>query len=508
MMDTGGEVRLNKGRRYGLSKSKITAFEQCAKKLWLSKHQPELAVIEGGAETRFAIGHEVGDLACRLLPMGVMVEAEPDLAAAVTRTRELIDSGWSEPIFEATFEHEGVLVRVDVLSPTSDGWAMAEVKSSTAVKAYHLGDLATQVWVVSNAGVSVSSACIRHINRDFRLVRDQDYSGLFQDTDCLAELIECVANRASVVAAARTVLAGDEPVIRTGEHCSTPFACEFSHYCSRNDPPAPDWPIGLLPRTGKSIAVQCAEEGIFDLRDLPEGRLVNAMHERVRTATVSGKVYHDLQGAIEATKGWAWPRAYLDFETIGPAIPRWIGSKPYQQTPFQFSCHIESEEGEISHMGFLSIDGHDPRRSCAEALLEALSHDRCGSIIAYNASFEKRCVLELAEAFPDLASALNEIAAKIVDLLPVTRNNYYHRDQRGSWSIKAVLPTVAPELAYGDLDVKDGGEAQQAWLECAQAETTPQRRALLKAGLETYCERDTEAMIVLLNHLIGRGGGA
>ncbi|MEG2313995.1 DUF2779 domain-containing protein, partial [Brevundimonas sp.] len=412
IMDVCGEMRSNEGRRYGLSKSKITAFEQCARKLWLSKHRPELALMDSGTEDRFATGHEVGDLACSLLPSGVMVEAEPDLAAAVTRTRELIDSGWSEPIFEATFEHDGVLVRVDVLSPTPDGWAMAEVKSSAGVKAYHLGDLATQIWVASNAGLQVSSACIRHINSDFRLKREGDYKGLFRDTDCLGELTDRIADRATVVADARAVLAGDEPEVSTGDHCSTPFACEFSSHCTRIDPPAPEWPISLLPRTGKSIAAQCAEEGLFDLHDVPEGRLSNALHERVREATVSGRIYHDRKGVIEATKGWLWPRAYLDFETIGPAIPRWVDSKPFQQIPFQFSCHSESEAGQVSHTGFLSIDGSDPRRACAEALLEALNGDRCGSIIAYNASFEKRCVLELAEIFPDLALALTEVAAK------------------------------------------------------------------------------------------------
>lgn len=488
-------------RGYGLSKSKITAFEQCPRKLWLSKHKPEVAQVDDGAEARFATGHEVGDLACSLLPSGVMVEAEPDLAAAVARTRELIDAGWSEPIFEATFEHEGVLVRVDVLSPGADGWAIAEVKSSAGVKDYHLGDLATQVWVLTQAGTSVSSACIRHIDSGFRLEREGDYQGLFRDEDCLNLLADRIADRSRIVAEARAVLAGEEPEVGTGDHCSRPFACEFSPYCTRNDPPGPEWPISLLPRTGRTVAALWAEEGLFDLRDLPPGALANGVHERVRQATATGEAYHDRQGAIEATRAWAWPRAYLDFETIGPAVPRWIGARPYQQIPFQFSCHIESEAGELAHTGFLSIDGDDPRRACAEALVRHLSGDLCGSIVAYNAAFEKRCVRDLAEVFPDLAGALLEIEAKIVDLLPVTRNTYYHRDQRGSWSIKAVLPTVAPELAYGDLDVKDGGAAQEAWFEAARPETSAARREQLRVGLEAYCERDTEAMVVVLKRL-------
>lgn len=498
---TGAATRRNTPRGFGLSKSKITAFEQCPRKLWLSKYRPDLAVVDDGAEARFATGHEVGELACSLMPTGVMIEAEPDLKAAVAQTRQLIDAGWSKPIFEATFEHEGVLVRVDVLSPTPDGWAIAEVKSSAGVKDYHLADLATQVWVVTGAGTPVSSACIRHIDSNFRLEREGDYEGLFRDAERLDGLADRIAERSKIVAEARAVLAGDEPDVRTGDHCSSPFACEFSSYCTRHDPPGPDWPISLLPRTGKATAARWAEEGLFDLRELQPGALDNAVHERVREATVTGEIYHDREGAIEATRGWLWPRAYLDFETIGPAVPRWIGAKPFQQIPFQYSCHIESETSELTHTGFLSIDGSDPRRACAEALVQQLGGDRCGSIIAYNAAFEKRCIRDLAEVFPDLAETLAQIEAKVVDLLPVTRNCYYHRDQRGSWSIKAVLPTVAPELAYDDLDVKDGGAAQQAWFETANAETSEERREQLRAGLEAYCARDTEAMMVLLKRL-------
>jgi len=142
-------------RRFGLSKSKITAFEQCPKRLWLQTHRPELAEHDDGAEARFATGHEVGAIACQLAVGGVMIEAKPDLATAVARTRELLAAGHRAPIFEATFEHDGVLVRVDVLEPEGNGWRMAEVKSSTKPKDYHLGDLATQIWVARRAGVSM-----------------------------------------------------------------------------------------------------------------------------------------------------------------------------------------------------------------------------------------------------------------------------------------------------------------------------------------------------------------
>jgi hypothetical protein len=167
--------------------------------------------------------------------------------------------------------------------------------------------------------------------------------------------------------------------------------------------------------------------------------------------------------------------------------------------PFQFSAHIETADGKITHQEFLSLDGSDPRRPCAEALTTTVP--KVGAVIGYNASFEKGRIIELAAAFPDLAEELRAIAGRVVDLLPVVRANWYHRDQRGSWSIKAVLPTVAPELNYSTLEVKDGGSAQDAYVEAVSPEATDQRRKAIDAALRAYCARDTEAMIVLAKRL-------
>jgi hypothetical protein len=488
--------------QFGLSKTKITAFEQCPRKLWLSFHRPEVAVVDPTAPMRFAAGHEAGAVACALHSAGVMIEAEPDLAAAIAQTFKLVEQGHTAAIFEATFAHDGVLVRIDIMEPDGHGgWHVAEVKSSTAVKGYHIGDLATQLWVMAQCGIIVSSAAIRHIDNRFVLARPGDYAGLFTDVGILTETAPIVANRADVVASARQTLAGTEPDIAMGSHCSNPFNCEFSKHCGSTEPMLPDWPIALLPNTGKSVARQWAEEGIYDLRDIPEGALGSPVHNRIHRATMTGEPFHDLAGALAATAGWTFPRAYLDFETIAFAVPRWVGTKPYQQVTFQFSCHIERFDGTLEHHEFLSIDGSDPRRACAEALVRCVSLNADGCVIAYNASFERRCILDLADACPDLGPALRDIASRLVDLLPVTRANYYHRDQRGSWSIKAVLPTVAVDLDYGALDVKDGGGAQMAFLEAVQLPASAPRRLAIETALLAYCKRDTEAMIILLKRL-------
>ncbi|WP_418024079.1 DUF2779 domain-containing protein [Paracoccus sp. TD-10] len=482
-------------KKFGLSKSKIAAFEQCPKRLWLHVHRAELADIDDAAAAGFAAGNTIGAIACSLLPDGVMVKADPDLKAALRTTEQLIAEGHPGPIFEATFSHDGVLVRIDILErDASGGWAIREVKSSTRAKDHHHGDLATQVWVAQKAGVNVSAAAIRHIDSAFVLGQTNKFDGLFADTELLDDIGGMVACRDDTIREARTTLAGPEPVVEIGGRCASPYACEFTAYCNRDIPAGPDWPVDLLPYGGGR---KWRAEGIEDLMTINatglEGREANIVQ-----ATQSGRPYHDVEEARRVIDGWSYPRAWIDFETIAFAAPRWVGTRPYQQIPFQFSVHLEEADGSITHHEFLHLDGGDPRHACAQALVAVVPAG--ATLVAYNASFEKRVLEALAAAVPTYADRVIGMAETIVDLLPVARQSWYHRDQRGSWSLKAVLPTIAP-LDYAGLEVKDGGAAQAAYLEAIDLATTSERKLAIAAALRSYCERDTWAMVVMARAL-------
>jgi hypothetical protein len=491
-------------RKAGLSKSRIAAFEQCAKRLWLGTYRRELAEEDPGARVRFAVGNEVGRIARDLSVGGILVDAQPDLVAALAQTSQLLADGHRAPIYEATFQHDGILIQADVIEPLEDGsWHLAEVKSSGSAKDTQISDVATQVWIMREAGLPLASAAVRHIDSSFVLSAPGDYRGLLKDTDVTLWIQPLIARRPEIVERARAVLGGPEPDRDMGSHCDEPYACEFKSYCRRNQLEGPKWPISMLPNTGKRLASEWAGEGIEDLLELEEADLLNPLHQRIHRATKSGQPFHDVDAINHAVAGWQYPLHFLDFETIGPAIPRWIGTRPFQQVPFQFSCHTETTSGELLHAEYLSTDGSDPRRALAEALVGTLLHEeaRAGTIVAYNASFERGCVRALAEAFPDLATALRDIEGRIVDLLPITRKHFYHPDQRGSWSIKRVIAALLPAMSYAELEVGDGLAAQLAWLDIVDPNTTAERRQTLQDALRTYCERDTLAMVELLRRL-------
>jgi hypothetical protein len=201
----------------------------------------------------------------------------------------------------------------------------------------------------------------------------------------------------------------------------------------------------------------------------------------------------DLRGALRALLP---PLAFLDFETLNPAVPAWPGHGPYEQVPVQLSCH----RSEGVHHEWLAEAGTDPREPFAQALLAAC--DGAATIVAYG-EFERNCVRDLARAVPALADRLRAIANRIVDLCAIVRNHVYHPDFRGSFSIKRVLPALVPELGYGDLAIRDGWTAASVLetLLLDGATLDERTRSTLRERLLRYCERDTLAMVRLHERL-------
>jgi hypothetical protein len=361
------------------------------------------------------------------------------------------------------------------------------------VKDYHRDDIAVQSFIAAEAGVPLASISVAHINSEFTYFGGDHYDGLFKVVDLTEETSERHDEvRQWLTLAHEIANQTEEPAIETGDHCHKPFTCGFCDYCNRGKT-FPDYPLGSLPRLHPNRRAAIEETGVEDLREAPD-ELLNTIQQRVKECSVTGVPYFDAEAAAAALGIYGYPAYFLDFETIAFAVPTWEGTRPYQQIPFQFSLHIVQSDGNTEHKGFLDLSGHDPSQACAVELIRLCGNQ--GPVFAYNAGFESRVIRELAERFPDLAPHLQAIAARLVDLLPIARNHYYHPSQHGSWSIKAVLPALCPDLSYDTLDgVQDGNMAQQAYQEAIAPDTTGERKEQLRQQLHEYCQLDTLAMV-------------
>lgn len=492
-----------------LSKSKLIASRQCQKRLWLEVHRPDLREDSAATQASFNVGNKVGDIARYIYDpteTGVLLDAQRDgFDAVFKRSAELLTS--DQPIFEAGFATHGALAFADVMLPEEQSgkrvWRMVEVKSSTGVKDYHREDAAIQSFIARNAGVPLASIALAHIDSDFVYPGSEDYRGLLKECDLTPEAFARDAEvKEWIVSAHATVEQKSEPDIQTGEQCGYPFACGFFDYCQSQELQA-EYPVHWLPSIrANALKEHIAEHPALDLRDTPDD-LLNELQQRVKAQTLSGEIYFDAAGAEEALKAYKLPAYFLDFETIQFAVPIWKGTRPYQQIPFQFSLHTLEESGKLESQAFLDLSGNDPSRAFAESLVDACGNT--GAVFVYNAGFEGARIKELAERFPDLAPALLPIKERLVDLHPVTKANYYHPSQQGSWSIKAVLPAVAPDLSYEDLEgVQNGGMAMEAYMEAIHPDTSPERKAKINEQLLAYCGLDTFAMVRLWQFLAGR----
>lgn len=494
--------------RKTLSKSKLMAYRQCPRRLWLEVHRPDLREDSPDSQARFAAGHEVGDIARRIYdPQGRGALLDLDalgVDGAIKHTQSLLAQ--RAPIFEAGFVSRRVRAFADVLLPVRrkgrTAWRMVEVKSSTSVKDYHRDDVATQALLAQESGVDLAEVALAHIDNRWVYRGRGDYAGLLVEADLTDEVLARGKEVTQWIKEAHTIVEQrKEPEVRTGRHCSEPFECGFHGYCSAREPQA-RVPASWLPRAQSKALRELLDAGpAVEMADVPDG-LLNDRQRRVKDVTLSGKPYFDKAGARQALAKDGRPAYFLDFETVMFAVPRWAGTRPYQQIPFQFSLHRLSLSGSLEHTSHLDLSGEDPSRGFAEALVSACG--KRGPIYVYNVGFERARILELAERYPVLSDSLTALVGRLRDLLPVVMDHYYHPDQRGSWSIKAVLPTIAQDLDYGSLEgIQDGGMAMAAYIEAVHPVTTPERRVELASQLRAYCALDTLGLFRLWREMVG-----
>jgi hypothetical protein len=490
-----------------LSKSKILAYRQCPKRLWLEIHRPDLKD-DSGAEAVYRIGNEVGAVA-RLIynesGKGVFLDLdELGFEKAFAQSETLLREG-NGPVFEAGLRMPGALAFADVLVPERSGdevrWRMIEVKSASGVKDYYRDDIAVQAFVAGGAGIPLASVAIAHVESSFVYEGDGDYRGLLREVDFTEEAESRRTEVAEWLSGAQDVAAVEaEPAYAVGEHCSLPFVCPFTSHCHGEEEEV-EYPLSSLPNFSGRRRAAVEALGIRDLRDVPDEYLTPTQ-KWVREVTRSGETWLDAAGAAADLAGYGFPVRFLDFESVMLAVPIWRGRRPYEQIPFQFSLHRRDEDGTLTHEAFLDLSGADPAEPLARALLAACGTS--GPVFAYNASFEKTVIRALAVRFPEFRSGLLALVERIIDLLPIAKARFYDPAQHGRWGLKAILPAACPDLSYDHLEgVADGAMAVEAYKEAVAPGTTPERKAQIERELLAYCHLDTLGLVRLWERFRG-----
>lgn len=485
-----------------LTKSRyMTGVTESKREMWFEA-RGELSP-DVGDRWRMEQGNLVAELAREEFPEGTFVGGPPS-EAQLQPTR---------PLFEVRFSVGDMTIRVDVLRPASShgssshgdsaqGWVLTEVKSSTMTsrssRKRARQDVAFQAYVLSEAGLPLQGAEVMHLNPEYVHPGDGD---LFARTDLTGELDKQIQEARERAPEFASMLRRDEPPnlwpSRACNTCGCPEPCHS----------LPKHSVLTLPRLYYGHLDEIIEEGHWTLEELQGHAHLKPKHENYIQAVQAGEPYVDTSEVRDALSELEYPLYFLDFEAIDYALPPFEGTSPWEKVPFQYSLHVVKEgrplgREEVAHKEFLWTEEGDPRPPLAERLVQDIGPE--GSIVVYNATFERGILEDLQEAFPQWEDRFESYIHRLWDQGKIFQEGHYvHPSQKGSWSLKTVLPAFDSSLEYDDLDVQEGMEAVVEYSRMVSPETSDSEAREIEEDLLAYCEQDTWAMVVIHKTLSG-----
>ncbi|MHA1185925.1 MAG: DUF2779 domain-containing protein [Candidatus Heimdallarchaeota archaeon] len=450
-----------------LSKSNYLRGLECPKLVWnIFNHPEKIPPLTKVEQFKLNEGTKTGELAKQLYPDGIDIFTMNE-AKFLELSREFLKK--RKPLFEAGFTHNNCLSRVDILAPVEGGWELIEVKSGTKVKDVNLHDVAFQKYLYEANGLEIKGSYLMHLNKEYVRKGELVLEELFVKEDIseqVDELLETIEENITNIF--KLIKQKEEPqpgiflpkIIKYGNHnCLRDGCIDISENSVFN-----------LYR-GKKLASELFLEGIETLGDIPEDCVLKEKQTIQKECEQQKKIHVNKKLISEFLVQLQYPLYYLDFETIATSIPMFDGLRPHAQVPFQYSLHVVRKEGaEPEHYEFLYDGCEDPRKEFIEFIEELQKVlGEIGSIVVYNQSFEIKRLEELAAFLPEYEEWVEQTKTRIIDLLTPFRGFYYYNPkQKGSASIKRVLPAITGK-SYDDLDIAEGmtasiGKVMMIWI--------------------------------------------
>jgi len=415
----------------------------------------------------------------------------------------------SEWLVKARFEYRQLRVKVPFLHRTAQGWDLYFLFVGLYPHADDMQFYCDTVWVLEKNGLALDHIRIVHLNGDYVRGKELDPEQLFIVSDCFynaknhpsVSIKEAIQKNKHDVSAvldemdACTAESLGRPV-RT-PRCSTRSKCRFYDVCFPQEKALPADSIVTL--NASQYRYQMQQEGRSLLKDADIGRIEGTRQQYAQIcADQNGGLFADKTALRAWMKGIRYPLIFLDFEWECYAIPPYEGMRPYDVLPFEYSIHIMQEDGSLTHREFLSI--HDDRRQMAEGLIRDIP--AAGTVIAYNAEgAEKIRIQELAGHFPEYASQLLDINARMKDLqVPFATGMVYDVRMNGLWSLKKIM-AMMDDPGYKDLDIAQGMQAVFQWRHLDRSEEDADSEKILQE-LKAYCGMDSYAMSVVYQWLL------
>lgn len=468
-----------------LSKTDFIQFLNCPKSLWLLKHRPD--VYPHGDFSDFmkkiaAEGYEVEE------QVHAHLDAQPDASTYS-----------SQAIFQTD---NGLYAKADVVRDNGDGTInIYEVKSSTSVKKdqkhNQIKDAAFQKIVAEETGAKVAKVFIVHLNKEYVREGEIEPVELLVFADVTDEVGQVEDETREEIGDALGMLSVPE-IDESSCSCLTKTRSNHCDSFDHFNPGVPKPSVYDLPRISKSKLSKFVSDGRLDLDDIG----LDDVTEKQAFVVKSAHLREPLIDQAELSRFYSqatYPVYFLDYETYSSALPLINGASPQAPIPFQYSLHIKRtpDDTELVHVEYLAEQAEMPL-GMIEHMQDHIGPK--GSVVSWHASFENTQNRNMAKLYPAKAKFLTDLIDRTLDLENLFKSGYVDIAFGGSSSIKKVLPVIAPDLTYEDMEVASGTEAMEAWARLISMPDGPERRELREVMLE-YCKLDTYAMVRIFEEI-------
>ena len=459
-----------------LTKSDFMLYKSSPMHLWARKHGAITKVISATEQHR--------------AQQGYVVEAH-----AKVWLNHRLDTFYTDGdiFWQPTYDDGAFESRADglIYDATHDVYDIYEVKATSGYKKEHLIDTAFQK-LVCMASIPVRDVYIVHLNKAYMAqgeINAVDLLTATKITDAVDQLLDQIGTerQAALRVAKQSSSAGLNACYKPGD-CPCPELCH---------PNLPQHAIYNLPRLSRKKIDDLRGRGILSVYDVPDDYQLSDKQQQYVDAVKYGQPIIKQAKLKAFLNSLTYPLAFLDYETYASAVPAFDDYAPYENIVFQYSLHIvDAPNAQLRHVDYLAHNDADPAANLADHLAHNMPDK--GHVIAWNQSFEAARNREMGERFGHLRDFFADINERLVDLGDVVNKGYYvHPAFEGSWSIKKVLPVLAPHLRYDTMAIGDGGTASMTWWQCINGEIALEDVEKVRDNLLRYCELDTLAMVEL-----------
>lgn len=388
----------------------------------------------------------------------------------------------------------------------SGKWKAVYPVCSVAPKESLLHTLLLNAIIARRCGVDIDEHAFLYLNKnamrqmdsvpaDFFLVTDRlkkAHGGFHSQTadEMLQELLPWV-NEQELLSRAEEIFAQspEDFVPRRVKACTSPSKCPYYAQCWHEETLSDDSSIFL---TNCSTRQSLEQDGLALLSQIDGNHIEGTpmQYAQIMAARNKEGLFIDTKAMQEWLDQIVYPISYLDFEWDTYALPPFVGMKPFDVLCFQYSLHIEQEDGQLEQSVYFSTG--DCRKDFIEHLLQNVPPT--GSIMVFNMEgAEKLRLMQLASQFEEYRPQLEALCARMVDLsLPFEQGAWYDLKQRGKSSLKTLLPLFSKEDGYANLDIHNGMEAVFAFRKAAKSED-PVFQQKIAQQICDYCSMDTYA---------------